>query len=211
MDTSETVTGVASLVTKGDRSLVVHGDRFTKVGEPDDDEPAHDRHEVTGEKTDTIEGTLTVRAKSVAIGQPGEGSDAPDAKIESGAGGEPGLDAMSEIGMRLEADAEVRIESRSAGVELEASGGLSALVSLPMIELSGPDQGVVVWHDARVEVHTEKGVFVTRDGELRLRAMDEADALVVIGPNGVKLSGRTGVVDARQEIRDTSDVTMVGE
>jgi len=212
LDHSETVGGVVTLIGKGDRTLTVHGERSTKVGDPDDAEPAHDIHDITGAKTDTIEGTFKGRAKSVALGEPGDGEDAPDASIVSGEGGEPGVTAKADTAIGLAADGEVRIVSETAGVELEAADAFSALVSVPMIELGQPASGgATIWHDERVEVHTDNGVFVCKGSELRLRAMDEADALVVVSDSGVLLSGRTGVVDATKEIRDASGVQTVGE
>ncbi|MCB9596996.1 MAG: hypothetical protein H6719_30010 [Sandaracinaceae bacterium] len=214
LDHAETVKGVQRLVVKGDRELKVHGRRETIVGKEGDETPAHDLHDVTGDKTCTIEGTLKVRAKALAVGQPTEGAIAPDSSLESGPGadGEPRLVAKSEIGYRLTADQEVRIVSNESSVELIATKGFSSTVELPMIELGHPAAGgLTVWHPTRVQIHTEHGVMVAVGDSIRLRAMGDTDAEVAVGASGVLLSGKVGIVDANKEIRDGSGVQTVGE
>ncbi len=212
VDHFESVDGVVKLVGKGDRTLLVHGDRRTWVGEEGDAELADDRHDITGNKTCTIVGTLEVRAKNLAIGQPAEGEEAPDSVLESGEkDGAPELSAKSELGYRLTADQEVRIVSNESSVELVAKERLTGAVGAPMLEI-GKDAsgGVEIWHPTRVSAHTEHTVLVAHGAELRLRSMGEADGLTVVGASGVIISGKIGVVDARKEIRDASDAQTVG-
>ncbi|MGE0790505.1 MAG: type VI secretion system Vgr family protein [Sandaracinaceae bacterium] len=212
-DHTETVEGVVSMTIKGDRTLTIHGTRDTVVGDPDDPTPAHDIHDVTGNKTDTIVGTLKVRAKALAIGEPGEADDAPLSSLAVGpnADGEPELKATSDVAYKLTAAKEVRIESKSAGVELVAKEGLSAMVEASMLDMTQrAGGGVTVWHPTRVEVHTQHDLMVAHEGELRLRAMDEADALAILGPGGVRIDGRTGVVKATKEIRGKSGMQTGG-
>lgn len=208
---SESVTGVVKLVGKGDRSLIVHGQRATQVGDRDAPEPAHDIHEVDGNKTCTIEGEHVVRALSLAIGQPAEGDEAPDSVLESNKGGEPGLVAKSELGYKLSADQEVRIVSNESSVELLAKEGLTGKSEHYALEIGkGAGGGITVWHPTRVSAHSEHCVLVAHGTEIRLRAMDEADALAVVSAGGVLVSGKTGVVDATKEIRDASPAQTVG-
>ncbi|MBX3275760.1 MAG: hypothetical protein KF729_36200 [Sandaracinaceae bacterium] len=213
---AETVEGVVALVGKGDRELVVYGDRITEVGDPRGPEPiAHDRHEVTGNKTCTIQGTFRVRAKSLALGQPGDGDDAPDARLTSGPAeedGAPELVATAENGYRLCADGEVRIVSNEASVELLATEGLTGKSTTYVLELGAPASGgVTLWHPDRVEVHTRRASLVASGTEISLEARDQAPALAVVAASGVRVSGRTGVVDAREEISVASALQTVGE
>ena len=209
-DHNETIGGTILFEVKADRRLEIGGERYTEIGEASKP-PANDTHEVTaGAKTDTIEGTVEVRAKSLAVGRPGaDGAEDQAAGIQVGDKGDgPALSAKSEDAMNLSAGKEVRIESDNDSVRIQASQSLEVKGAEATMSL---DTAIKMITAAQLGAHVEQASLRLKPDKLALNAPGEnKGAFARLTPSDIKLVGEALKIRASGEIDLTGGPKMIG-
>lgn len=201
------------------RTLVVHGDRDTRIAIPDHADPrveaVTDAMVVGGSKKDTIEGDLELIAAGHRVGAPGEGAgegvglgtdDAGQGVLSLSAPEKPeprGVTVRGKGAVSLSSDSgDAEIEGRES-VELDGAGHTLRMGG------SGPDPSLLLTSDKRIAITCSRTTIELTPDFVDLTVQGNPKTTVVVRRGTISMTGGSMAVVMDDDIEHQGDVVFI--